>query len=160
MIFPLMVLRSVALGWVVFCSLATAQQPIPFSHKQHVGMGVACLDCHTGADKRAAATIPSVQKCMLCHAKLGTDKPGVKQVIQYAESKREIPWKRVYGFDPEALVKFRHSPHIQAKIDCSTCHGDMAQATVAEPLVKHNMGTCLTCHRQRNAAQDCTACHY
>ena len=154
-------LRSVAAGWAILCAtIALAEQPVPFSHKQHVAMAIECLDCHPGADKRAVAGIPSVQKCMLCHAKLGTGKPGVKLVIDYSKSGREIPWKRVYGFDPDALVKFRHAPHIQAKIDCVSCHGDMAQATVAEPLVKHNMGTCLTCHRQRKAAQDCTACHY
>jgi len=156
-----MVLRSVAVGWAILAAaIALAQQPVPFSHKQHLSMALECLDCHTGADKRAAAGIPSVQKCMLCHAKLGKDKPGVKQVLQYSESKREIPWRRVYGFDAEAFVKFRHSPHVQAKIECATCHGDMAQATVAEPVVKHSMGSCLTCHRQRNASQDCTACHY
>jgi hypothetical protein len=26
--------------------------------------------------------------------------------------------------------------------------------------VTHNMGTCLTCHRQRKASEDCAACHY
>ena len=142
-----MVLRRVAASWVILATIALAQQPVPFSHKQHVAMAIECLDCHTGADKRAAAGIPSVQKCMLCHAKLGTNKPGVKMVVDFAKSGREIPWKRVYGFDAEALVKFRHAPHIQAKIDCVSCHGDMAQATVAEPVVTHTMGTCLTCHR-------------
>jgi len=46
------------------------------------------------------------------------------------------------------------------KDQCATCHGDMSQATVAQPVVKFTMGTCVSCHRQRNASQDCATCHY
>jgi Cytochrome c3 len=138
----------------------SAEQPIAFPHNTHIKMGVDCVDCHTGADIRAAAGIPSVAKCMLCHAKLAREKPEVKKVIDYANKKIEIPWQRVYGFDASAHVKFRHQPHFQAKIECATCHGDLTKATVAVRLVNHNMGTCLTCHRQNKAPEDCAACHY
>lgn len=139
---------------------ALAEQPIQFPHNKHVALGLACVDCHSGADVRAAAGIPSVRKCMLCHEKLATDKPGVQKLRQYAAQKVEVPWQRVYGFDREALVRFRHAPHYRAKIDCTTCHGDVAKGTVAEPAVKHNMGTCVSCHRQHGASQDCATCHY
>lgn len=157
--------RSFGLLWTgvwlaLVCPLAAAaRQPIQFPHKSHVALGMDCLDCHIGADARADAGIPSVQKCMLCHQKLATNKPEVKKVMEFAASGREIPWERVYGFEPEALVRFQHAPHYRANINCSTCHGDMTKATVAEPVVKHNMGTCLTCHRERNASQDCATCH-
>ena len=145
-------------------SLAAAavesDQPIAYSHKQHIALGLACLDCHSAADTGAAATIPSVHKCMLCHAKIAADKPEIRKMAGYAASHLEIPWVRVYGFPSSALVKFRHSPHFRAKIACAVCHGDMTQATTANRLVNHNMGTCLTCHRQNNAAEDCASCHY
>ena len=48
-------------------------------------LGLACIDCHTGADIRAAAGIPSVRTCMFCHAKLARKKPEVQKVIGYAE---------------------------------------------------------------------------
>jgi hypothetical protein len=137
-----------------------SDQPVAYSHKQHLALGLDCLDCHISADSGAAATIPSVRKCMLCHAKLATDKPEVKKVAAFAQSRREIPWQRVYSFPSEALVKFQHAPHFRAKIDCTVCHGDMRQATTAERVVKHTMGTCLKCHRQNKATEDCTACHY
>ena len=136
-----------------------ARQPIEYSHKKHLALGLDCLDCHSGADIRAKAGIPSVAKCMLCHQKLATDKPEVKKVIAYASAKREIPWERVYGFSPNALVRFQHAPHYEAHIACSTCHGDMTQATVAQRQVRHTMGSCLSCHRQHNAPEDCAACH-
>jgi Cytochrome c7 and related cytochrome c/Cytochrome c3 len=141
-------------------SLSAQQQPVQYSHKVHVGQGLDCLDCHTGADVRDQAGIPSVTKCMLCHAKVATGNEEVKKVAQYAEKKQEIPWVRIYGFDREALVKFRHAPHARAGVACATCHGDMANAATAQPLVKHTMGTCVTCHRQNKASEDCTTCHY
>ncbi len=137
-----------------------AQQPVAFPHNKHIRLGMDCVDCHSGADIRAAATIPSVQKCMLCHARLLKDDPEVKKVAAYFSKGVEIPWIRVYSFTPDAHVKFRHAPHYQAGITCAICHGDMTKATVAEVAVTHNMGTCLTCHRQKNASQDCAACHY
>jgi hypothetical protein len=158
--------KSHGLRWVRLCvavaavAVARAQQPIAFSHSTHVKMGLDCIDCHIGADTRAAAGIPSVNKCMLCHAKLGRDKAEVKKVIGYANQKIEIPWRRVYGFEPSAHVKFKHAPHYQSGLSCATCHGDVAKATLAEELVHHDMGTCLTCHRQKNASEDCAACHY
>src|SRR5690242_21874152 len=129
------------LGLIGLLALAQ-QQPIEYPHKTHIARGMECLDCHSGADVRDAATIPSVSKCMLCHAKIAADKPEVKKIAEYAKSKREIPWKRVYGFERDALVKFRHAPHYRANIACITCHGDMPNAITAQPLVKHNMGSC------------------
>lgn len=137
-----------------------ADQPINYSHKVHIERGLKCLDCHISADVSARATLPSVSKCMLCHAKIATDKPEIKKVAAYAAARREIPWQRIYGFDTSASVKFQHAPHIRAKVDCSRCHGDMTQATSAQVLVKHNMGSCLNCHRQNHASEDCATCHY
>lgn len=139
---------------------ARAAQPVAFPHGKHMQLGLACVDCHSGADTRAAAGIPSVRKCMLCHAKLLTRDPEVQKVIAYSNKNIEIPWVRVYSFLPSAAVKFRHAPHYQAGISCSTCHGDLTKAGVAELAVTHNMGTCLTCHRQKHASEDCAACHY
>ena len=150
--------------WCVAISLGVtflvAEQPVSFPHNKHILLGLACLDCHSTADQQAAAGIPSVRKCMLCHEKLATNKPGVQKVRDYAARGIEIPWQRVYGFDASALVKFRHAPHYRAKIDCAACHGDVAKATVAVLAVKHTMGTCLSCHRQYKATEDCAACHY
>ncbi len=157
---------SHGLGWVRLCVVlavavaARAQQPIAFPHNTHMKMGLACIDCHIGADTRADAGVPSVTKCMLCHAKLGRDKAEVKKVVEYANQKIEIPWQRVYEFATSAHVKFKHAQHYQAGVGCATCHGDMAQATVATKLVNHNMGTCLTCHREKGGPEDCAACHY
>jgi hypothetical protein len=150
---------KVCLG-LLAAAACLAEQPIAFPHGTHLKMGLDCVDCHTGADVRAEAGIPSVTKCMLCHAKLAREKPEVKKVIDYAAQKIEIPWERVYTFDASAHVKFKHAQHYQAGISCATCHGDLTKATVAERTVHHNMGSCLSCHRQKNGPEDCAACHY
>lgn len=148
-------------GLLLLVSAAIASdQPIAYSHKQHLALGLDCLDCHSSADTGAAATIPSVRKCMLCHARIAANKPEIQKMAAYAQRNREIPWQRVYGFPREALVKFQHAPHVRAKIACSTCHGDMRQVETAQLSVTHNMGTCVSCHRQYKASEDCPTCHY
>jgi len=137
-----------------------AVQPIPFPHKTHLAKKAVCADCHETADKGPVAGIPSVKTCMICHSQIATDRPLIKQVTSYSEKGVEIPWQRVYGFTHEAHVRFNHAPHIRASVDCATCHGDLANQTVAERSVNHTMGFCVNCHRQKNASNDCLTCHY
>ena len=89
------------------------------------------------------ARIPSVNFCMTCHQVIATDKPEIKKLAAYRARGEDIPWQRVYGFEPSAHVKFNHAPHIRAGVDCATCHGDMTKATVAERKVNHTMGFCI-----------------
>lgn len=145
---------------VTATGMQAVDQPIAHSHKVHIDHGLRCLDCHIGADTGMRAILPSVSKCMLCHARIAADNPEVKKVAAYAAAKREIPWQPVYAFDPGALVRFQHAPHFRANVPCARCHGDMTQAAAAQRTVVHNMGTCLSCHRQNHAPEDCVACHY
>ena len=137
-----------------------AVQPIEFPHNKHIANGLDCIDCHITVDTEAAAGLPSVRKCMLCHAKFATSGPEVKKLLVYSKERREVPWERVYTFEPEAQVKFQHAAHVRAKIECKTCHGEVEKMTVAQRAVRHTMGTCLTCHRERHATEDCAACHF
>jgi hypothetical protein len=156
----------VALGAAIFSPVfGETEQPIAYSHKLHISKGLTCIDCHSTADTQAAATIPSVNKCMLCHAKIATDKPEVQKIAAYAKKGHEIPWVRIYSFEQNALVRFQHAPHVKKGVQCATCHGDMTQASTAQQLVKHTMGTCIHCHRQNQStlgakADDCATCHY
>jgi hypothetical protein len=143
-----------------FAVRRAAVQPIPFPHKTHIAKKAVCADCHESADKGPVAGIPSVKTCMICHSQIATDKPLIKQVTSYADKGIEIPWQRVYGFTHEAHVRFNHAPHIRAGVDCATCHGDVANQTVAERSVDHSMGFCVNCHKSKQASNDCLTCHY
>ena len=138
---------------------SAVRQPLNFPHSTHVARGIECIDCHSRVDSRAEASLPSIGKCMLCHRSMAAEKLGLKQLRGYAEKRREIPWVRVYGFERDSHVKFQHAPHIRAKLACAECHGAVEKMTVAQPVVKHTMGTCITCHRQRGASTECIACH-
>ena len=72
----------------------------------------------------------------------------------------DLAWQRVYGYTNQVHVRFNHAPHIRANVDCATCHGNVAQQTVAERNVDLNMGFCVNCHRQKQASNDCLTCHF
>ncbi len=155
--------RALLLAALALLTLALAEaqvkQPIEYPHNNHVALGLECLDCHSRADIADAATIPSVAKCMLCHEKFANESPEVQKLAAYWEAKREPPWVRVYKFKHTGNVTFRHSSHIRAEIDCITCHGNIPEMITAQPVVEHNMGTCLNCHRENGASDDCVICH-
>ena len=138
----------------------TPEQPIAYSHKVHVDQGLDCSTCHTTVETHDRAQLPSVSQCMLCHAAIATEHPEVQKLAAYNERGVEPPWVRVYGFEKKAHVIFRHAAHVRAGVECATCHGDVAQMTVAERAVHHDMGTCVDCHRQNGASEDCAICHY
>jgi hypothetical protein len=140
----------------------TATQPIPFPHVTHIQKAMlTCTDyCHDSVTKGPVAGLPSVKTCMICHDAIATDKPLIQKVADYSKRGVDIPWQRVYGFTHEAHVRFDHSPHIRAKVDCATCHGDVAKGTVATRNVDHTMGFCVDCHRSKQASNDCLTCHY
>jgi hypothetical protein len=69
-------------------------------------------------------------------------------------------------------VQFRHNRHLEAGVDCQSCHGlveEMDKVSVVEdthwwpwllPTKTLEMGWCVNCHRQNGASQDCLTCHY
>ncbi len=139
---------------------STPHQPIPFPHKTHLAKGAECTDCHETVEKGPIAGIPSVKTCMICHSQIATTKPLIKEVTAYSDKGIDIPWQRVYGFTQASHVRFNHAPHIRAKVDCATCHGQLKDQTVAERAVDHTMGFCVNCHRQKQAPNDCLTCHF
>jgi hypothetical protein len=141
---------------------STPQQPIDFPHKIHTAdIGVGCTNCHLGVEKGPRAGIPSINVCMYCHEDLGDPAdPRIQTLRDHAKRNEDLPWQRVYGFSEETHVRFNHAPHIRAKVECATCHGDVTEMTVAQRVVDHTMGFCINCHKQKGASNDCLTCHY
>jgi hypothetical protein len=137
-------------------------QPLDFPHKIHTeDIAVTCTDCHLGVTKGAVAGIPSVNVCMGCHADIGDEKdPRIIKLRDFAKRGEDLPWQRVYGFFEESHIRFNHAPHLRAKVECATCHGDLTQMTVAERVVDHTMGFCINCHKTKQASNDCLVCHF
>jgi hypothetical protein len=137
-------------------------QPLDFPHMIHTeDIAVGCEDCHSGVAQGPAAGLPSINVCMSCHEDIGdAAEPRIQMLRDHAKRNEDIAWQRVYGFNEEAHVRFNHARHIQAKVECTTCHGDVTQMTVAQRVVDHSMGFCINCHKERKASNDCLVCHY
>ena len=67
-------------------------QPINYSHRLHAGeMKVACMYCHSGAERSRYAGIPSTSVCMNCHQEVRASFELVKQEAQDAETEDRTP---------------------------------------------------------------------
>jgi Cytochrome c7 and related cytochrome c len=135
-------------------------QPFPFSHQLHLEKELVCTDCHEGVERGPVASLPGVNTCMVCHSQIATDRPLIMQMAAMQEKGLDFAWQRVYDYPRAAHVRFEHAPHIRAKVECSTCHGDQKQQTVARRMVDMDMAFCVNCHRQKQASNDCLTCHY
>jgi len=76
---PLLAMGSVLGGTVIYRSgYLTGKgeiidQPVPFSHKHHVGeLGIDCRYCHTAVETSGYAGIPPTKTCMNCHQQIWT----------------------------------------------------------------------------------------
>jgi hypothetical protein len=136
-------------------------QPIEFPHNVHIAQGLTCTEyCHESAEKGPVAGLPSLKTCMICHSAIATDRPRIQELAALESKGLDVAWQRVYGYSGEAHVRFDHAPHLRAKVECSTCHGAIAEQTVARRNVELTMGFCVNCHTERKASNDCLTCHY
>jgi hypothetical protein len=137
---------------------APPAQPIPYSHKKHLALGLDCKDCHTNPDPGKLMTFPETDKCMLCHVTVVNDKPSIQKLAEYAKSKQVIPWVRVYAVLPG--VAWNHRAHLEAGVKCETCHGQVRQMeAMSEVTSVTTMYSCLNCHEMNQAKIACDTCH-
>jgi len=153
-------------------------QPIDFSHRLHAGeLKIECLYCHSGANRGAQATVPSVATCMKCHKEVqskdeaGELKPGIVALNDHWEKKRPILWNKVH--DLADFAYFDHSRHLSADLECQECHGPVETMERVRRYHGQKMSWCLDCHKQElpeeapayaqhwdtRAPTNCTTCH-
>ena len=133
-------------------------QPIPYSHKTHLALGLPCATCHTNPDPGVLMTFPATAKCMSCHHSVATNKPSIKKLASFSKSGQPIPWVRVYQVLPG--VNWTHRKHLEAGMKCQMCHGqvqDMERMSEATSVT--TMGVCLNGHKEHNAPTVCSTCH-
>jgi hypothetical protein len=133
-------------------------QPIAYSHKTHVALGLQCTNCHTMPGEGFAATYPKETMCMGCHSSIRKESPEIQKLAAFAAKKEPVPWVRVYRV-PD-IVWFNHAVHVkQAKTECSTCHGPVAERTVLFQEKSTSMASCMACHAATGAPNGCDVCH-
>ncbi len=121
-------------------------QPVPFSHKHHVGDdGIDCRYCHTSVETSAFAGLPPTETCMSCHSQLWTNAEMLEPVRDSLRTGRSIEWTRVH--DLPDFVYFNHSIHVAKGIGCSTCHGRVDKMPLTFKVNTLYMQWCVDCHR-------------
>ena len=136
-------------------------QPINFMHKVHAGENaIACIYCHSGAEKGKVAGIPTLNVCMNCHKGIqGSNDEYKKEIAKiydavgwdpatatYSKPQHPVQWTRVHSLPDFAY--FNHSQHVVVgKIECQKCHGDVATFTTDQQFAPLTMGWCIDCHR-------------
>jgi hypothetical protein len=133
-------------------------QPIPYSHKKHLAVGLECKKCHTNPDPGKLMTFPATSTCMECHVTIAKGKPSIQKLAEYAKSKQVVPWVRVYTVLPG--VAWNHRAHLEAGVKCETCHGQVRELeAMAEVTSVTTMYSCLNCHELNQAKAACDTCH-
>ena len=121
-------------------------QPIPFSHKHHVGDdGIDCRYCHTAVETQRHAGLPSTHVCLSCHSQLYTDAKVLEPLRESERTGKPVEWKRVHQL-PD-FVFFDHGVHLAKGVGCVECNGRVDQMPItwrAQPL---QMQWCIQCHR-------------
>lgn len=129
-------------------------QPIAFSHRLHAGeLQVACLYCHSGAERSRHAGIPAANVCMNCHHFVTAPRASVR-VEDEAARKQNRPPRRVV------------SPEIQKIYDALALGPDMQRDPSRQPrpiawIKVHNLPDFVYFdHRPHvNAGVSCQTCH-
>ena len=133
-----------------------ADQPVPFSHKQHIALTLKCKDCHANPDPGESMGLPAASKCMACHVSIATDKPAIRKLKSFA--KEPIPWVPV--FQVPSTIVFSHRVHLDRGVACDACHAAVSRSDALTPKdLNISMGTCIACHQKSRVSINCKTCH-
>jgi hypothetical protein len=134
------------------------EQPIPFSHHLHSGIKqIQCQYCHPYVAYSNFPGIPPVEKCLHCHNYIIMNHPWIQKEHDYFNSRTPTPWIKVNSVAEH--VFFNHQRHINSKVDCEECHGEVKNLQRLPEKI-WRMGQCLDCHHQKKASVDCwLTCH-
>jgi formamidopyrimidine-DNA glycosylase len=121
-------------------------QPVPFSHKHHVGDdGIDCRYCHTSVETSSFAGLPPTETCMGCHSQIWANAELLEPVRASFRTGKSLEWTRVH--DLPDFAYFNHSIHVNKGIGCSTCHGRIDQMPLTYKVNSLYMQWCIECHR-------------
>ena len=121
-------------------------QPVPFSHKHHVGdAGLDCRYCHTSVEDSPFAGVPATDICMNCHRQLWNESSMLEPVRESYRTGQPIVWNRVH--DLPDFVYFDHSIHVNKGVACVTCHGPIDRMALVWQESSLLMSWCVDCHR-------------
>lgn len=134
------------------------REPLTFSHRQHLALGAACVDCHPSAATSRSAVdslMPAEAACRACHAIDRKSQQGCETChVGFVAGE---PPARIYV--PPPNLKFDHQAHVARGQDCTGCHGALTDVELAGRAALPSMDSCLQCHDDATASSACATCH-
>lgn len=131
------------------------RQELKFSHQLHVVENeLGCEECHESAAESASGLdnlLPTMETCESCHDVEDDDQCGTCHL----DPDNPDAVARIEAYSP----KFAHAVHVAQDLACETCHVDAASAGVGVAVEIPSMPSCMTCHEERGAPEECAACH-
>ena len=134
------------------------EQPLAYSHKQHIDLGLVCEACHTNPDPGILMSFPPTAMCTSCHAAGTGNVQPLAALDASVASGEPISWVRVYQIMDG--ITWGHRSHTTAGLACEACHGDVGQSeAMAEETAVAAMASCISCHNAHEAEANCNTCH-
>ncbi|RQV98985.1 MAG: hypothetical protein EH225_12295 [Calditrichaeota bacterium] len=116
-----------------------------FSHKQHITDNeIECAVCHENAAISMVGTdnlMPAMEVCGGCHDVESSENCGVCHSDM--DNPRNVP--RVKDNFPS----FSHKMHLDAGLDCQSCHAGIVLKEVVEPYLIPDILSCQNCHIEK-----------
>jgi hypothetical protein len=122
-----------------------------FQHGLHTDMD--CADCHTEAPRSMSGIddlFPTHAQCGDCHDVDSDDGCATCHIGDPDAGPRINSYSK----------KFDHSAHVDAGVDCATCHTNLDEP-VGDAMLGHfpEMAECINCHTEKLVTTDCQLCH-
>lgn len=129
-------------------------------HKAHMDRGMKCTDCHApdrGLDDPLQPGPASLETCQKCHEHIDRNLPEAERVrnVFFDEEGKALRQRAVLRYEGDVI--WGHAAH--DGIDCLSCHADIMTTQVRRAQVLMDMDSCMACHHQRQAENECATCH-
>jgi hypothetical protein len=130
-----------------------------FPHRVHVvDNQLACTFCHGGVRSGERPGMPPPEVCAPCHDRIDPTKPAEHRVGAFFDGNSR--YKTVANANLPDDVLFSHRRHVtDAKLDCTVCHGDVAQQTDVPLAALVRKPDCMNCHAAHGKSNACAECH-
>ena len=126
-----------------------------FPHAVHLEQGMTCDVCHEPSEDGVTMAMPTHETCSICHD-IPEDIPEDLSVCKFCHRTEDFdPIDRTKALSEE--LRFSHGPHLEASVECATCHTTPDERPGERPGM---MQTCMACHgKTRPELNDCQVCH-
>lgn len=143
-------------GCAIFNGKHSVRRSYAFSHKVHTEQELACTDCHLAAETANEPGMPAAAACKLCHAEIDAAKPPERKIETLFDGKA---FRAVRHSEVGPEIVFPHLKHVQAGLECASCHAALPGNEDALELPVARMDMCTKCHDEKKVANDCATCH-